>query len=562
MRKIWNIKPCDKKLRENLSRELNISPILAAILINRNLTDKEEARFFLYGDMKNLYDPFLLKGMEEAAIRIKKAVTGKEKILIYGDYDVDGITSAALLKIILDELGADAQSHIPNRLEEGYGLNEDAIKKARANGVKLIVTVDCGIGAVEEVKLANSLGMDVIITDHHEIKKDELPPAFAVINPRQKGCAYPFKHLAGVGLAYKLAQALMKKRYYPLEKHLDLVALGTVADVAPMKSENRIFTKHGIEALNATEKLGLRSLINISGIKNVSSSSHIGFILGPRINAMGRMGSADIALRLLLTDNKLEADKLAAMLSKENRNRQNIESSILEEAISKVEREVNFKDQRVIVLAGEGWHRGVIGIAASRIQERFYRPAILIALKGNEGKGSGRSIDGFHLFDALMNCKSFLSDFGGHEAACGLSIPKKNVAGFRDAINDYAREKIKDTDLVPSIDIDVEAPLSDLSGDIVDEIDLLEPFGPENRRPLFMSPAVNLRNEPRLIGKNGFKMLVSSGSVTCEAVSFKRDTMDVPLFSETIDIVYSPAINTWQGINSIQLDLRDIKIRR
>ncbi|MCK4463487.1 MAG: DHH family phosphoesterase, partial [Candidatus Omnitrophica bacterium] len=286
MQKIWTLRTNNKRLREKLSGHLNISPILAQMLINRDLCDAQQARHFLYGDLSACFDPFLLKGMDEACRRVKKAIKNKEKILIYGDYDVDGITSCALLKIVLHELGADAYTYIPNRLEEGYGLNRKAVKSARDKHIKLIITVDCGIGAVEEVGLANSFGIDVIITDHHQTKKDGMPGAFCIINPHQKGCAYPFKHLAGVGLAYKLSQALMKKRYYFLEKHLDLIALGTVADVAPQKSENRIFTKHGIFRLNDTQNLGLKSLIAVSGLgKRDISSSHIGYILGPRINA-------------------------------------------------------------------------------------------------------------------------------------------------------------------------------------------------------------------------------------------------------------------------------------
>jgi single-stranded-DNA-specific exonuclease len=412
------------------------------------------------------------------------------------------------------------------------------------------------------VGLANSFGIDIIITDHHQTKKDGMPEAFCIINPHQKACAYPFKYLAGIGLAYKLSQALMKKRYYSLEKHLDLVALGTVADVAPQKSENRIFTKHGVLRLNDTQNLGLKSLITVSGLgKKDISSSHIGYILGPRINAMGRIGSADIALKLLLTDNKVEADRLAGILNKENRNRQKIEAKILDEAISKVEMEVNFKEHRVIVLAKDGWHPGVIGIVASRIQERYYRPTILIALKEDAGKGSGRSIDKFHLFDALTNVKNHLLNFGGHNAACGLSIHKRNIDKFRDEINIYAKKNISDADLFPELDIDIDIPLADLNMNLINELDMLKPYGPENPRPVFSSSRVMLKGEPRYIGRNGFKMWVTSGGITCEAVSFRRGSIDIPRSGQIVDIVYSPGINSWGGIDSIQLDLRDIRIR-
>jgi len=562
MRKNWKLRDHDSELEARLAGALNISPIVARILVNRKLSDEREARNFLFGDISFTYDPFLLKDMHKAVDRIKNAISAGQKILVYGDYDVDGITSVALLTIVLRELGTDPVTYIPNRLEEGYGLNKKAVKFAHTKKVKLIITVDCGISAIDEVKYANSLGIDVIVTDHHEIKEGGIPEAFAVINPHQKDCVYPFQQLAGVGLAYKLACALTRKRYYPMERHLDLVALGTVADVAPQKSENRIFTKHGLTVMNDTDKIGLRSLIRASGLaKKDISASHIGYILGPRINAMGRIGSPEVALKLLLTDNKLEADKLAGVLNKENANRQKIEARMMDEALSKVEREVNFKDHRVIVLAGDGWHPGVIGIAASRIQERFYRPTIMIALKGKTGKGSGRSIHKFHLFNSLEHAKDCLIDFGGHETACGLSINRKDVDRFRDKINAYAMKMIKDEDLLPSINVDVDIPLSHLNERLISELDLLKPYGPDNPRPVFMSSGIMLSAEPRFVGKNGFKMWLKSDGFACEAISFRRSAMPIPAMGESIDIAYTPGMNNWQGIESIQLDLRDIRVR-
>jgi len=561
MRKVWNVKTYNSGIQEKLSQSLRISPILARILATRNVFDANEARNFLYGNMSFCHDPFLLKNMGKAVEGINAALCQREKIMIYGDYDVDGITSVALLKLVLDELGADSITYIPNRLEEGYGLNAKAVKFAHHRNIKLIITADCGIGAVEEVNLANSLGIKVIVTDHHEIKREDSPSAFAIINPHQPDCQYPFKYLAGVGVVYKLTQALMKKRFYNLERHLDLVALGTVADVAPQKGENRIFTRYGISVLNNTDKIGLKSLISFSGLaKKQISASHIGYILGPRINAMGRIGSPDVALRLLLTDNKLEADKLAKVLNKENSNRQKIEAKILSEAILKAEREINFKDHRVIVLAKEGWHPGVIGIVASRIQDRYYRPTIMIALKGNTGKGSGRSIDGFHLFNALIFSEDCLLNFGGHEAACGLSIHTENIDKFRDKINGYARDNILDKDLSPRLSIDVDMPLSSLSQELITELNMLEPYGPGNPRPIFVSSGISVRGEPRFIGRNGVKMWVGTEGIACEAISFKRDTIDIPAPGQILDIAYSPSINTWQGIESIQLDLRDVRI--
>jgi len=563
MKKIWNIKnQRHQKEQLYISNELGISPILAQLLINRGIKNPKDAHNFLFGNISSIYDPFLLKGMKKAVLRIRKAALSKERVMIYGDYDVDGVTSCALLKIVLRELGIESVTYIPNRIEEGYGLNLKAVKYAKAKGIELIITVDCGIDAIREVKLANTFGIDVVITDHHEIKKDDMPPAYAIINPHQKGCEYPFKYLAGVGIAYKLSQALMKKRYYHLEEHLDLVALGTVADIAPQISENRIFTKHGLSKLNETKKTGLKSLIKQTGLsgKNISSS-HIGYILGPRINAMGRIGSADVALKLLLAEDKIEADKLAGILNNENKNRQKIEAAILEEAILKLEREINFKEHCVIVLAEEGWHAGVVGIVASRIQDRYYRPTIVIALNGDKGKGSGRSIDNFNLFNAMIDSKEHLLNFGGHEAACGLSIHKKNIDKFRKKINQYAWENIDGDDLFPKLDVDMNIDLSVLTLDVINELEMLKPYGPENPRPLFSSHGVMMRNDPRFIGKKGFKMLVNQENATCETVSFRRDTFDIPRQGQVLDIAYTPSLNSWQGIDSIQLDLKDLRIK-
>jgi len=563
MRRIWNIKKSDAGIEAGLIRDLNISPIIARILVNRNIVNTDDVKAFLYGDMRSCYDPFLMKDMNTAVTRILDAIQKKERMLIYGDYDVDGITSVALLKRVFDEMGAVSLTYIPNRLEEGYGLNEKAIDFASQQRIGVIITVDCGIDAVEEVRKAASLGIDVIVTDHHEVKKENIPEALAIINPHQPDCQYPFKQLAGVGVVYKLAQALTKKRFCHLERHLDLVAMGTVADIVPQRSENRIFTKAGLEVLNSTDKVGLKSLIAASGLDNRAiSASHIGFMLGPRINAMGRIGAPDIALELLLTDNRIKADKMASILNRENNRRQKIEAGILVEALELVEREVNFKEQRIIVLAREGWHQGVIGIVASRIQERYYRPTIMIALENEKGKGSGRSIKGFNLFEAVKSAKDMLIDFGGHERACGLSIKKDSVGMFREAVNNYAMRTIQDNDLFPRVDIDVDLPLTRINKVLINELELLRPFGPENPKPVFVSSDIVLRDEPRYLKKNGVKMWVRNDGVACEAISFRRNHLDIPRVGQTFDIAYSPSINNWQGLDSIQLDLKDIRIKQ
>ena len=561
MNRIWKVKSPNPELSATLAESLKISHITAQLLINRGITDEMQANHFLYGDLAGTHDPFRLKDMEKAVARIKRAIASGEKILVHGDYDVDGITAAALLKIVLSDLKADIEAYIPNRLDEGYGLSEKCIKVAHHKKISLIITVDCGISAHKEVAIASKLGMDVIITDHHEIKSETLPAAYAIINPFQKNCDYPFKYLSGVGLAYKLAKALTVETGYPIDEHLDLVALGTVSDMSAQSGENRILTKYGLKELNKTKKIGIKALMEVSGLKGKSiSCRHIGYVLGPRINAMGRIGSPEVALKLILSTDADEAKTLAETLDKENRNRQKIEASVTEEAMDKIEKEINFKDTNVIVLSNPNWHMGVIGIVASRVVEKFYRPAIVISVDGERGKGSGRSIDNFHLFNAINECSEYLIDFGGHEGACGLAIEKKNIENFRKKINEVAKSMIVEKDLYPTVNIDMEVPLSDLSEKLVDELALLVPFGPENPKPVLSSKNVSLKQEPRRIAKNGIKMWVTASGITCEAISFKMAGLSLPSKGSRINLAYSPSINTWQGVSSVQLDLKDLKL--
>jgi len=561
MNRIWKVKEQNSSLSHSLAASLNISPITAQVLINRGIKDELQANHFLHGDLASAHEPRLFKDIEKTVARIKRAVKDKENILVYGDYDVDGITASALLKIVLTHLKAKVSAYIPNRLEEGYGLNRDAVKLAHRKKNSLIITVDCGISAHEEIKLANEFGIDVIVTDHHEIKTPDLPPAFSIINPLQPGCGYPFKHLSGVGLAYKVAEALVKNTAYPIEDHLDLVALGTVCDLSAQKGENRILTKWGLKKINETKKPGIKALIDAGGLKGKKiSCRHIGYVLGPRINAMGRVGSPEVALDLLLTNDKDEARRLAEVLNKENRQRRKIEKGVQDEAMEKVEREINFKESRVIVLSGDNWHTGVIGIVASRIVDKFYRPTIVIGLKGARGKGSGRSIGKFHLFNAINSCKDILIDFGGHEGACGLSIQKKNIKAFTERINKVAVDLITDEDLRPTLEIDAEVRLSDISERLIEELDLLIPFGPGNPPPVFSSQNAYLRDEPRRIARSGLKMWVTDEKTTCEAIKFSAGDLGMPAKGERINLVYSPSINTWQGLTSLQLDLKDFRI--
>lgn len=561
MRKIWRVKDLNPAAQDSISSELNISKITAQLLLNRGIGDSKTAAEFMTCSLASCHDPFLLKDMRKAVSRIKDAVSKGENMLVYGDYDVDGMTGVATLYSALKNIGAERlETYIPNRLEEGYGLNMPAIKKAHKDNVSLIITVDCGITSFKEIEYANSLGIDVIVTDHHEILESKVPAAYAVINPLQKDCGYPFKHLAGVGIAYKLVKAFYDGTAFFAEDFLDLVSLGTIADIAPLVGENRILAKHGLDELNRRGRVGLKALMEVAGLTGKDiSSGHIGFVLGPRINAMGRVGSPQKALDLLLTDDEPDAIRLAKVLDTENRNRQKIEARILEEALSKVEREVNFKHHRVIVLASENWHPGVIGIVASRIADRFYRPAILISLDGKLGKGSGRSIENFHLFEYISRCKDSLVGFGGHEGACGVTIEKEKIDEFRDKINEESSRDIQDNIFSPKLDIDMDIPLGALNEDVINEIEKLAPFGPDNRRPVLASHNLVVKEGARQIGRNGFKMWVTDSRITYEVVSFGKGEMEIPKAGSGIALAYTPSINNWQGLQFIQLELKDIK---
>ena len=559
MQKIWNVKKTDVTLQKQLSKELNIPSLISQLLINRNITNIQEAQRFIRCSLSDLHDPFLLKGMPSAVSRIKLSVQNKEKIVVWGDYDVDGLTSVALLKTVLIKLGANADHYIPHRTEDGYGLNMEAAERLVVDKVKLVITVDCGISGFKEVDFLRQKGVDVIITDHHQPQGKDLPKAFSVINPFQAGCRYPFKYLAGVGIAFKLAQAITGEGLF---EHIDFVALGTISDIAPMKDENRIFVKHGLAQLTKTKKAGLLKLLDKVGIKGKEiTSMHAGFLLGPRLNATGRMGSSENSFKLLMAESDAEAQRLAEQLNDDNRSRQQLEAKTLSEALAKIEQEVNFKHHRVIVLYKDDWHPGVIGIVASRIVERFYRPAILLTSKDNGlAKGSGRSIDNFHLFDALIKCGDLLEEFGGHSKACGLSIRTSRIEDFKLAINNYALENVVSQDLSPSLEVDAEIPLSLLSEELIAAIDSLAPFGNGNPRPVFATKAVSLKSRPQVLGKNTLKLWVSDGDITCQAVGFKMaDSFSAPDMPEVLDIAYTVGLNRWQGVTSIELNLKDLR---
>ena len=455
--KIWQVKASEPVLSQIFAHKLKISPITAQLLINRGIYTVEQGLAFLGSELERLHNPYLMKDLEKAVDRILKAAGSGERILLYGDYDVDGITSTALLTRVLQGIGADVHNYLPHRLTEGYGLHLAPLQRAAEEGTSLVVTLDCGINALEEALWAKNNGLDLIITDHHEPPL-ELPQAVAVVNPKRQDCLYPFKELAGAGVALKVAQAIIKesgKNNLAWQDYLDLVCLGTIADVVPLHGENRILVKHGLSRLAHTDKCGLQALMKVSGVeKNTFGARDVGFGLAPRLNAAGRLGNPGEALRLLLTDNPAEAWEIANELNRSNQERQKIETDVLTEALHLLQAKPHLQEAQVLVLASEGWHPGVIGIVASRLTEMFNRPVLLVTLEGGEGKGSARSIPCFNMYQALEHCREHLQNYGGHALAAGFTIDSGKIEGLAKEINHYAAQALAQAETVPLLELD------------------------------------------------------------------------------------------------------------
>ncbi|MFA5320119.1 MAG: single-stranded-DNA-specific exonuclease RecJ [Candidatus Omnitrophota bacterium] len=558
--KILNVLRQDEQLLRSLLKELPINEIIARLLMNRGIRTPADAAVFLDAGLDKLCDPFLLPDMGRAVALVRQSAAEKRKVMIFGDYDVDGVTAVSLLKERLSAMGMEVYSSLPHRIKQGYGLNTNAVKEALERKVGLFITADCGINSVKEVGELRKKGIEVVVTDHHEPGEDPVSCASALLNPKVKDCGYPFRELAGVGVAYKFCQALAQDR---LENELDLVCLGTIADVVPLNGENRIMVRHGLKRLGETKRAGLKALMKISGLSGKKLSSHsVGFILGPRINASGRMASADISLSLLSCDDETQADSLAREIESFNRNRQRVESGIMEEAQALINSEVNFKEQNVIVVAKEGWHHGVLGIVAAKLTDRFHRPTILISMGDKFCKGSGRSIRSFHLFNALCECGDFLDDFGGHSHAAGLVISRENILNFRDKINDFARSALSVEDLLPALDVDMQLSLSAVTARLVNELRALEPFGAGNPEPLFLVRGLSLKGSPRLLKKDTLKFWATDGSVTLPAIGFGMGFLLASLENcDSFDLICRPEIDEWYGDDSVILHIKDIIFR-
>lgn len=557
MNKSWQYYETNDELVEQISNKFNINKLLAQILINKGITEENEIEIFLNPKRNNFYDPFLMPDMEKAINRIISAIQNKEKILIYGDYDVDGITSTTVLKKFLEERGANPEYHIPNRLKEGYGLNKQAIEEIAKRGTQLMITVDCGISAIEETEFAKSLGIETIITDHHE-PGDILPNAYAIIDAKIKTNKYPFNQLAGVGVVFKVIQAisiklgLEEKEYL---KYLDLVCLGTISDIVPLIDENRVIAKLGLKLVNVTKNLGLKTLLISSGYK-IADSNTISFGIAPRINACGRMGFAEQALQLLLSNENEQVIELARKLNEYNKERQEKEKEIFEEAIKQIDK-VEERNP-AIILAGIGWHHGVTGIVSSKITEIYFKPSILIGFEGQEGKGSGRSIPGIDLHEAILKCNNKLERFGGHAMAIGLSIERKNFESFKKELNEYLRKK--DINQIKQIImIDAIANLKDISLKTVEELKLLEPFGEVNRMPIFCFKNLKIESIRALTEGKHLKINLRDDNMLISAIGFNMGEKSIEYkLGDRVDVVGALEINEYNGMKSIQLNLKDI----
>jgi len=557
--------PVDPAAVAALVTELQLPEPIAAILVRRGYDEPLAARAFLRPELQNLHDPWLMAGMDEAVNRISAAVDSKETILVHGDYDVDGVCGSTVLVRALRELGANVEVFVPNRLKHGYDFGPAGLAAAKESGSRCVLTCDCGIMAHETVEAARREGIDVVVSDHHT-PAATLPPAVAVLNPHRSDCGYPEKVLCGAGVAFKLLHALFEYRGRKVEelyKYLDLIAIPTVADLVPLTGENRIITRFGLKVLQRTPNPGLQALLSVSGLKRdrAINAGQIAFVLGPRLNAVGRMGEAMRGVSLLLTDDRAEAHSLAAIVDAENQLRREEDRVTLEQALEMLEGTFDPDADRAIVLAAQGWHPGVIGIVASRVLEQYYRPTFLIALDGEKGRGSGRSIPGFHLFDALKACEMYLEQFGGHKAAAGLQIRAENVEAFREAFNAVAHERLAPEDLHPRLRVDREIEMSDVSAELWRFLAHFGPFGQGNPKPVFLARDVRLLAAPEVVGEQHLRLRIEVGDgATPEAIAFGQAGASEWLKeSSRVDLAFQLGVRQWQGIEYVQPQVLDVR---
>lgn len=568
VKKKWTLKdPPDKSSVLALADSLNISNVLAELLIQRNVNNFFEAKKYFRPDLEDIHDPYLMSDMEKAATRVIDAITNNEKICVYGDYDVDGTCSSSLMYLFLKELGANVYVYIPKRLTEGYGLSIAGINQIKDDKVDLIISVDCGITAVEEIDYANNFGIDSIICDHHQ-PKEELPNAYAILDPLKPGCEYPFKFLSGAGVAFKLARAIADKfgKKEMVFKYLDLVALAGAADIVPLTDENRILVRAGIEQINKNPRPGIKSLIKIARMEPGNlSAGQIVFTIAPRINAVGRLGDANRAVELFNADNSAEAERLARILESENLERRKIDEVTFSHALELVKQIEDFDNEFGIVLHHDSWHPGVVGIVASRLVEKYYRPAIMLSSIDGVAKGSARSIPGFDIYSAIEECKDLVVQFGGHKAAAGLEIEVDNIPEFKKRFNEVLKLRLNEDDVIPEIKIDSKISLCEITPKFVRVLDQFAPFGPGNMRPVFLAEDVKVVATPRIVGTNHFvtTFCQNGGDKVYDAIGFNlgKFVYEVDKDINLVDIVFTIEKVVREGRTYPQIRVKDIRIK-
>lgn len=567
LQKRWTLKETNHDFAVSaLADSLNIPEVLSGLLVQRGVNNFYDAKKFFRPSLDFLYDPFLMNGMEEATSRVIKAITENELICVYGDYDVDGICATALLYMFLKELDAKIEFYIPQRLIEGYGISKTGIENIHDKGASLLISVDCGITAIDETSLAKSYGIDVIICDHHH-PKEELPNAFAILDPIKPGCNYPFKFLSGAGVAFKLAQGIAErigKRELPF-KYLDLVSLAAAADIVSLTDENRILVREGLNLINSSPRAGIKALIEKCSINPGSlSSGQVVFTLAPRINAVGRLGDAKRAVDLLTTDKLDEAFEFASVLENENYERRKIDVDTFDSALELIASSVDLENEIPIILHQEDWHPGVIGIVASRIVEKYYRPTIMLTTVDGIAKGSARSINNFNIYEALQKCEELLIHFGGHQAAAGLAVELENLDEFKYRFNQIVKDSINDKDLSPELMIDSKIKFSEITPKFIRILEQFSPFGPGNMRPVFLAEGVSIVSNPRIVGANHLIVSLKQNSINkvFDSVGFNMgeylDSIKNP--GVNFDIVFSIDKLIRDGKEFPQLKLKDLKI--
>ena len=559
----------NKNMEDSLSKEFGIYPIISQILVNREILDMESARRYLQPSLNDLHSPLLMKDMKNGVSRLLKAIHDSEKIVIYGDYDADGITSVVILYKFIKELTPHVSYYIPDRVKEGYGLKTPVIDNFKADNVKLIITVDCGISDVEQIAHAQSIGIDTIILDHHGIS-GSLPNAVATINPNRDDCIFPFKDLAAVGIAYNFIIALrgslrkegfwQNKDYPNLKEYLDIVALGTIGDIAPLVDENRIFAKIGLELITEGKRPGIKALKEVSGIDGQQIDSFkASFCLIPRINAAGRIASSLDAVELLLTENVDEARMLAEKLDGYNRRRQSMEKTILNDILEKIGNTPDIEKMNALVFASEKWHPGVVGVVASRLVDLFSRPAFVISLNNGVGKGSGRSISDFNIYKGLQQCASLLLSYGGHYRAAGISIKEDDIDEFAGLLNEIIHNTVESTEPVSQTFIDSECQFSDINLNLINQMEMLAPFGCKNPEPVLCARNIQV-SSPSIVGNNHLKMKLTSKGMSCDSIWFSMGTYLNAIAGANLDVAFTPQINYWSGSSEIQLKMKDVSI--